>query len=55
MIIFVYQYDHRSFVAVFADYLRYGGYWATGRTAQEAEQRLRSGDYGIRRAQEFAE
>ena len=45
----------RGYLAVYADYRRYGGYWATGRTAQEAEQRLRSGDYGIRRAQEFAD
>ena len=55
MIVFVYQYDHHSFVAVFTDYRRYGGLWATGRTAQEARCRLLAGDYGIRRAQEFAE
>ena len=53
--IIVYQYDHHSFVAVFADYRRYGGLWATGRTPEEAAARLRAGDYGIRRAQEFAE
>jgi len=44
--IIVYQYDHRSFVAVFTDYRRYGGLWATDYDPCRAVARLLAGDYG---------